>query len=339
VIVNDGMIAGVGYHEKPGHPHAEIIALNQAGVKAQNATAYITLEPCTHWGRTPPCVDSIIKSGLKRVVVSSLDPNPLVYKKGIEKIKAAGMDVSLGLLDENNYKLNEIYVKYITKKIPFVTIKAALSFDGKTATRSHDSQWISSSKTREYVHLLRGEYDALMVGINTILKDDPLLTVRHPHWIGKTIARIVLDSDLKFPLQAKILNTLSKGKILIFTLNEGRNIKADSLRKKGVEIISLHSESGRINLKDVLINLGERGISSLIVEGGSTLQTSFLENKLVDKVFITLSPKLIGGRDAVSFYQGQGAEFIKNALELKNISILEIGDDILIEGYCSCLQE
>lgn len=339
VIVKDGEIAGVGYHERPGRPHAEIIALNKAGTKARNATAYITLEPCTHWGRTPPCIDTVIKSGLKRVVVSSYDPNPLVYKKGIKKLKAAGIEVSLGLLEEKNKILNETYFKYITQKIPFVTVKAALSFDGKTATRTFDSQWISSQETRDYIHLLRGEYDSIMVGINTILKDDPQLTVRHPNWEGKTITRIVIDSDLRFPLQAKILNTLSEGKILIFTLNEARNTKADSLRKKGVEIIPFPSETDKIKLDAVLKQLGERGISSLLIEGGSTLQTSFLDNKLVDKVILTLSPKLIGGKDAASFYQGQGAEYIKDAHGLKNISVFQIGDDILIEGYCSCLQE
>ncbi|MBN2245765.1 MAG: bifunctional diaminohydroxyphosphoribosylaminopyrimidine deaminase/5-amino-6-(5-phosphoribosylamino)uracil reductase RibD [Candidatus Aminicenantes bacterium] len=334
VIVKDGKIAGAGYHERPGLPHAEIIALNQAGSKARNATAYFTLEPCTHWGKTPPCVDTVLRSGLKRIVVSSYDPNPLVYKKGIEKIKAAGIELSLGLLQEKNKKLNETYFKYITKKIPFVTVKAALSLDGKTATRTFDSQWISSQETRDYIHLLRGEYDSIATGINTILKDDPRLTVRHPNWEGKAITRIVLDSHLRFPLQAKLLSTLSEGKILIFTLNEAKSAKADALRKQGAEIIPIPSDTGRIELETVLKQLGERGISSLLVEGGSALQTSFLDNKLVDKVILTISPKLIGGQDAAVFYHGQGADFIKDAHELKNISVFQIGDDILIEGYC-----
>jgi len=339
VIVKNGKITGVGYHERPGLPHAEIIALNQAGIKARNATAYITLEPCTHWGRTPPCVDTVLKSGLKRIVISSYDPNPLVYTKGFEKIKAAGIEVSIGLLEEKNKKLNETYIKYITQKIPFVTLKAALSLDGKTATRSFDSQWISSPETREYIHLLRGEYDSLMVGINTILKDDPLLTVRHPNWNGKPITRVVLDSELKFPLDAKILETLAEGKVLIFTLKKDGSVKADALRKKGVEILTLPSDNGKIGLKSVLTQLGESGISSLIVEGGNTLHTSFLDNKLVDKVFLTISPKLIGGKEASHFYQGRGVELIKNALKLRSSSFLQIGDDIVIEGYCSCLQE
>ena len=339
VIVNNGDIVGVGYHEKPGLPHAEIIALNQAGVKARNATAYITLEPCTHWGRTPPCVDTVLKSGLKRIVISSFDPNPLVYTKGYEKIKAAGIEVCIGLLEEKNKRLNETYIKYITQKIPFVTIKAALSLDGKTATRTSDSQWISSPETREYIHLLRGEYDSLLVGINTILRDDPLLTVRHPNWKAKQITRVILDTKLRFPQNAKIADTLSEGKILIFTAEKNRGGKADSLRKKGVEIFHLPADNGKIKLKSVLTQLGERGISSLIVEGGNTLQTSFLDNRLVDKVFLTLSPKLIGGKEAAYFYQGQGAELINNAMQLKNLSFLQIGDDILIEGYCSCLQE
>lgn len=334
VIVKNGNIAGVGYHEKPGLPHAEIIALNQAGTKARNATAYITLEPCTHWGRTPPCVDTVLKSGLRRIVISSFDPNPLVYTKGFEKIKAAGIEASIGLLEEKNKRLNETYIKYITQKIPFVTIKAALSLDGKTATRSFDSQWISSPETREYIHLLRGESDSLMVGINTILKDDPLLTVRHPNWKTKKITRVILDPKLRFPQTAKILDTLTEGRILIFTADKNRSGKADSLRKKGVEIFYLPPDNGKMKLESVLTQLGERGVSSLIVEGGNTLQTSFLDNKLVDKVFLTLSPKLIGGKEAFCFYQGQGAELINNAMQLKNLSFFQIGDDILIEGYC-----
>ncbi len=185
VVVRSGVVVGHGFHEKAGKPHAEILALGMAGRSAKGATLYLTLEPCVHWGRTPPCVDTVIAAGLKRAVISAVDPNPLVHTRGIRRLKEAGLDVSVGLLDERNSGLNEAYAKYITRKIPFVTLKAALTLDGKIACRTGDSKWISSAGTRDYIHLLRGEHDAIMIGVNTLVADDPRLTVRHPNWSGK----------------------------------------------------------------------------------------------------------------------------------------------------------
>ncbi len=334
VIVKGHMILGTGYHEKPGRLHAEIIALQKAGCLAYNGTAYISLEPCVHWGRTPPCVDSLIQAGLKRVVVSALDPNPLVYTKGVKRMKQAGIDVSVGLLQEKNTQLNEAYNKYIQKKIPFVTAKVAVSADGKMATKNFDSKWITSRMTREYVHLLRGEHQALMVGTHTLLRDDPLLTVRHPSWRGKQMIRIILDSKLRFPLQAKILNTLNRGSILVFTHQPSSSRKAESLQRKGVQIVSLEgAPSRRIDLKKVLLWLGKNEISSVLVEGGSLLLTSLLEKNLVDKIYITLSPKLIGGEKAPSFFEGKGISSLSQALCLKNTHCFAIGKDIILEGY------
>ncbi len=334
VITKRDMIVGTGYHEKPGKPHAEVIALQKAGSRARNGTAYITLEPCVHWGRTPPCVDSLIQAGLKRVVISALDLNPLVFTKGIKKMRQAGMDVSVGLLQEKNTRLNETYNKYIQKRIPFVTAKIAMSLDGKIATKTLDSQWITSRLTREYVHLLRGEHEALMVGINTLLHDDPLLTVRHPHWRGKHIARIILDSNLRFPLRAKILNTLNKGRIMVFTRQPSASRKAETLKKAGVHIISFpDNQSGRIDLKKVLSWLGKNEISSLLVEGGGLILTSMLEKKLIDKIYVTLSPKLIGGEKAASFFEGNGISSMSQALCLKNTHSFALGRDIILEGY------
>jgi diaminohydroxyphosphoribosylaminopyrimidine deaminase/5-amino-6-(5-phosphoribosylamino)uracil reductase len=333
VIVHKNRIVGWGYHKKPGTPHAEVIAINRAGDLTKGSTAYITLEPCIHWGRTPPCVDKILQTGLKRIVVSALDPNPLIYKKGIKKIKQAGLEVTFGLLKEKNDLLNETYNKYIRQKKPFVTIKAAASLDGKIATKKMDSKWISSPSTREYIHLLRGEYDAIMVGINTIIKDDPRLTVRHPNWKGKNITRIILDSNLRFPKEAKILKTLKQGKILIFTQVKTPSRKIEALKKMGLNVISFPLTSTGIDLNEVLIWLGKNEISSLLVEGGGTLHTALLEKKLVDKMFITLSPKLIGGSNSPSFFHGKGSNFVKESLGLQNIKILNISDDIILEGY------
>jgi diaminohydroxyphosphoribosylaminopyrimidine deaminase / 5-amino-6-(5-phosphoribosylamino)uracil reductase len=333
VIVKDEMIVGHGYHEKPGKPHAEAVALNKAGSKAKNATAYINLEPCVHWGRTPPCIDKILESELQRVVISSIDPNPLVNGKGIEKMRKAGIRVSLGLLEEKNNRLNEAYFKYIQTKIPFVTLKAALSLDGKTATKTFSSKWISSPQTREYMHLIRGEHDAIMVGINTILKDDPQLTVRHPGWPGKKIIRVILDSNLRIPLKSKILSTLSKGNILIFTLRRSSSEKKDMLEKQGVKVISTPEKNNKVDLKKVLDWLGENHISSVLVEGGSFLHTQILESKTADKMFLSISPKLVGGQQAPCFFQGKGIEIMSKSMKLKNIKTIKIGSDIIAQGY------
>lgn len=331
VLVKKDTIIGHGYHERPGQPHAEVIALQKAGSRSLNCTAYVNLEPCVHWGKTPPCAEALLQAGVKRVVISDFDPNPLVSRRGIQKLREAGIQVSLGLLQKRNRRLNEAYIKYITKRIPFVTAKAAVSLDGKIATRTFSSRWISSSETRKYIHLLRGEFDALMVGVNTIIKDDPLLTIRHPSWKRKRLARIILDSRLRFPLKSKIIATLSQGKILVFTLKQASPRKTEILRKKGVEVIPISSR--RIDLNRVLSWLGEHEVSNVLVEGGGRLLTSMLENKAVDKIFVTLSPKLIGGKAAPTFFQGKGAEFVKDSLVLKRARSFQIDEDIIVEGY------
>jgi len=333
VIVKNNRILGSGYHEKPGSPHAEIIALEKAGRAAENATGYITLEPCTHWGRTPPCIDKVIGSRLKRVVISDYDPNPLVNKKGVHALKHAGIEVTLGLMQQKNRTLNEFYFKYITKKSPFITIKTAVSLDGKTAAKNHTSQWISSPATREYIHLLRGEYDAILTGINTIIKDDPRLTVRHPNWQGKQLTRVILDSNLSLSTEAKILGTLSQGRVLIFTLAPSASVKAEKLKSRGIEIISLTSSNGQINLEEVFTRLGQQKIASVLVEGGGKIHSSLLDAKLADKILVTISPKLIGGKEAPTFYQGEGIDHIKNALHLEKTRSFQINNDIIIEGY------
>ncbi len=190
-------------------------------------------------GPDAPCADSLLAAGLKRAVISAYDPNPIVHRRGVRRLRKAGLDVSVGLLREKNARLNEAYIKYITRKVPFVTLKAAVSLDGKIASRTGDSRWISAAGTRDYVHLLRGEYDALMVGVNTLLRDDPRLTVRHPSWGGKTLTRVILDSRLRFPLTARLLETLEQGPIIVFTGRGASSAKAEALRKKGVEVVGL----------------------------------------------------------------------------------------------------
>lgn len=333
VVVRRDRIVGDGFHEEAGKPHAEILALRAAGDRARGATLYLTLEPCVHWGRTPPCVDRVIAAGLERVVISALDPNPVVHTKGVRRLRAAGLGVSVGLLAERMAALNEAYVKYITRKIPLVILKAALTMDGKIACRTGDSKWISSAGTRNYVHLLRGEHDALIIGINTLLADDPRLTVRHPNWLGKKIARVVLDPRLRFPLDAKILSTLREGRILVFAGIGAPPAKSRALERRGVEIVFPGRGRKTWTLKDVLAELGRREISSLLVEGGSCLFTGFIEGRLADKAILTYAPKLVGGRAAPGLFGGEGAERVREALPLKRLRSFSIEDDIILEGY------
>ena len=334
VITKENQIVGFGYHRQPGTPHAEAIALLRAGKDAEGGTLYINLEPCVHFGRTPPCVDALIQTQLKRVVISAADPNPVVYTKGIQSLKQAGIDVSVGLLEEKNARLNEIYIKYITKRIPFLTAKVASSLDGKIATKKGDSRWISSPATRQYVHQLRGEHDAILVGINTVLQDDPLLTVRHPDWDKKPLTRVILDSQLRFPTKSRMFDTLSRGDIFIFAGIDATAAREQELQNKGAQVFRVpHSDTG-LDLKTVLGTLGEKEIASVLVEGGGQTLTALLDGQLIDKVYTTLSPKLIGGDSAPSFYQGQGVETVEQTLRLNRIRTFNIGEDIIVEGYC-----
>jgi len=333
LVVKNETIVGFGYHEGAGKPHAEIVALGRAGGRAEGATLYVTLEPCVHWGRTPPCAEAVIRAKPRRVVVSALDPNPLVFKKGVAKLKRAGIEIRVGLLEERNRLLNEHYMKSITQKIPFVTLKAALSLDGKMATKKSDSRWISSKVAREYVHLLRGEYDAIMIGSGTILQDDPRLTVRHPNWPDKKLLRVILDPGLRFPLRAQMLSGLGRGGILIFTDLKASSQKKSALERKGAEVIRVPGTSSELDLGEVLSRLGGREVTSVLVEGGGRLATSLLDKKLVDKVFLTISPRLIGGEKAVAFYAGRGADRIRETLRLERFSVFMLGDDIIAEGY------
>jgi diaminohydroxyphosphoribosylaminopyrimidine deaminase/5-amino-6-(5-phosphoribosylamino)uracil reductase len=333
VVVRGGAVVGRGFHEGPGKPHAEILALREAGDRAKGATLYLTLEPCVHWGRTPPCVDTVLAAGLGRVVVSAIDPNPLVRGRGIRRLEKAGIRVAAGLLAERNAALNESQIKYITRKIPFVTLKAALTLDGRIACRTGDSRWISTAGTRGYVHLLRGENDALLVGSGTLVADDPRLTVRHPGWGRKRIVRAVLDTRLRFPLDARILATLGRGPILVFAGREAPDEKARELERREVEIVFPPGQARAWTLDLVLAELGRREIAALLVEGGSRVFTSFVESGLADKAILTLAPRLVGGAAAPGFIGGEGVDKVVRALALKRVRSFAVEDDIILEGY------
>jgi diaminohydroxyphosphoribosylaminopyrimidine deaminase/5-amino-6-(5-phosphoribosylamino)uracil reductase len=334
VVVKKGTIIGYGYHQGPGHPHAEIVALEMAKNRSAGACLYVTLEPCVHWGRTPPCVETIIKIPLKRIVISAYDPNPIVYQKGVLYLQQHGYQVDIGLLEAKNRKLNEAYYKFMSSRRPFVCLKTAASLDGKIATHTLASQWISSPLSRDYSQLLRGEHQAIMVGIRTILQDDPLLTVRHPQWSNKKITRVIVDSHLKFPPRAKMLSTLNQGEIIIFTTSKAPEKYRQYLESKGLRIIPLKpNKKGKVPLGLVLEWLGQHQIASLLVEGGGELIASFLEEKLADKIILFLAPRLIGGKSAPSLFSGKGIAHLQESLRLHHISTFHLENDIIIEGY------
>lgn len=330
VVVKNGRIIGRGFHEGPGLAHAEIVALNQAQEKAKGASLYVTLEPCTHFGKTPPCVDRIIKSQVKEVIVGMIDPNPLNNGRGIQILKEHKIKVSVGVLEKKLKKLNEVFTKYISRHMPFVTVKIAQSLDGKIATKNGDSKWITSDNSRELAHRLRANYDAIVVGVNTVLRDNPTLNT----WFSKKHPKkIIIDSQLSTPASANIFSQASE--VIIVTLatkpgQETENRKTLSLKAK---ILEVKEKAGQINLKDMLKKIASAGINNILVEGGGTLVGSLFDENLVDKILFFISPKIIGGKDAISSVMGQGVTRIDRAFKLKEIKLKVIGEDFLFEAY------
>lgn len=330
ILIKEGKVVGEGYHVKAGESHAEIIALHEAGVEARGATLYVNLEPCAHYGKTPPCAPQVIESGVGRVVVGMKDPNPLVNGRGLDILRKAGLEVQVGILERESCKLNEAYCKYILKKEPFVILKVAATLDGKMATREGESKWISGESSRRLVHRWRDQVDGVLVGIGTILRDNPMLTARIKG--GRDPFRIILDSQLRIPEDAKVIgNTPSK--LIVVTSEFAQRDKRERLEQKGVQVIVLDSEGERINLKTCLSKLGEIGMMSLLVEGGSQVNGSFLDKKLVDKFLFILSPKLMGDPQAPGIFGGEGVSKLQDSIILREVKIRRIGGDILIEGY------
>lgn len=328
VIVKDGRIIAEGWHRKAGTPHAEIHALNMAGELAKNSTMYVTLEPCSHYGRTPPCANKIVDAGIKKVVIAMKDPNPLVAGRGIEILRAAGVEVEVGILEEDARRLNEVFLKYITKKIPFVTAKFACSLDGKIATASGQSQWISCEESRNFVHKLRDINDGIMAGIGTVLADNPSLTARIDG--GKNPVRIIVDSKARTPLDAKFLNDGAAKNIIAVTANAPLE-KISALKNLGAEII-IAGES-QVDLKILMQELASREITSILLEGGGILNFSMFRAGLIDKVLAFIAPKIIGGKNALTAVEGVGVENLFDAAQLENLTAEKIGNDILISGY------
>lgn len=331
VIVKGGKIVGKGYHKKAGSEHAEIVALNQAGERARGATLYVTLEPCAHFGRTPPCVNRIIKSGIKEVIIGMADPNPVNNGKGIGLLRKQGIKLSVGLLEPELKRMNEVFIKYITKRMPFVTVKAAESLDGRIAAKTGDSKWITSDKSRQRSHRLRCDYDAIMVGINTVLRDNPKLDA----WFSrKEPVKIVVDTQLSTPSNA---NIFMKGQTVIVTLpaKSGQETENRAILAHKAKILEVKEKDGQINLKDMMKKLAAMEITNILVEGGGTLNGALFDEGLVDRVMFFISPKIIGGKDAISSVMGRGISRVDKAIKLKEVKLSRVGEDFLIEGKCS----
>jgi len=334
VIIRSGEVVGEGYTQPAGQAHAEVVALQQAGQAARGAELYVTLEPCCHYGRTPPCTRSIIEAGISAVHMSVIDPNPLVSGKGRAELEKAGIKTSVGYLEREALELNEAYVKYITTGIPFVTAKFAMSLDGKIATWSGHSKYISCEESRRFVHTLRHNADAIMVGINTILLDDPHLTVRISGDGGTVIKqplRVVVDSYGKTPLEAQIFK--EPGRTVLAVAEDIEQDRVQAFQKKGAGIIKVQAAAGFLDLKGLFVELGKREITNLLVEGGGTLLGSFFDQGLVDKVAVFVAPMIIGGKAARSAVGGVGVERVQEAKRLQEIAITRFGEDVLITGY------
>ncbi len=335
VLVKGGEVVGKGFHAKAGGAHAEVVALADAGEKARGATAYVTLEPCCHHGRTGPCTEALLKAGVKKVVAAMTDPNPLVAGKGLTILREAGVEVTSGVLEEEAVQLNEVFIKYITSRRPFVVLKAATSLDGKIATASGESKWITGEAAREFGHRLRDSYDAILVGVNTVLADDPSLTARLPEGRGKDPIRIIVDSSARTPTAAKVLTQLSAAHTIIATTGAAPAERRAGLMAAGAEVLVVPGAGPRVDLVKLMEMLGEKQITSVLVEGGGQVNGAALTAGIVDKVAWFMAPKIIGGDGAPGPVRGDGIASLQNAIKLYDLSIEKLGEDIFVTGYTS----
>jgi len=328
VIVKNGSIIGSGHHENYGKLHAERNALNACMTSPDGATMYVTLEPCCHYGKTPPCTEAIVKSGIKRVIIGSVDPNPLVAGKGIDFLRSNGIEVATGVMDLENQRLNHVFFHYIKTGTPYVKMKYAMTADGKIATFSGKSKWISGEKARAHVHQTRHKYSGIMVGVNTVIMDDPMLTCRIPE--GRNGTRIVCDTSLRIPLGSKIIQTAREIPTIIATSSRDME-KISKVSAAGCKVIRVPEKDGHVDLNVLMIKLGEEKIDSVLLEGGSTLNFSAMKSGIVSKVDIYISPKIFGGIGAKSPVGGIGIENPNNAFKLVRKNMKIIGEDLLLE--------
>ena len=331
VVVKDGRVVGRGYHAKAGAPHAETAALQEAGEEARGATVYVTLEPCCYHGCTGPCAEALLDAGVSRVVAAMGDPNPLVCGGGFRRLGEAGVEVTVGVLEEEARVLNEVFIKYITTKTPFVVAKAAMSLDGKIATTTGQSQWITGTAARSFGHHLRDRYDAIMVGRGTVLADNPSLTTRLEHGEGRDAVRVILDSGANISPEAKVLNLDSPAPTVIAATSRADSRKLARLERAGARVVIVN-DGPRVEMFSLMRKLGGMNITSVLIEGGAEVHASAFEARIVDKVFWFIAPRIIGGGGAPGPVGGQGVGYLAETPRLENESVARLGEDICVEG-------
>lgn len=336
VIVKDGTVIGEGWHKKAGGPHAEIHALEMAGAAARGADVYVTLEPCCHTGKTPPCSEALIKAGVKRVIAGMSDPNPQVSGGGLAALKQAGITTSCGLLESDCRAINRPFIKHVTTSLPYVTYKCAMTLDGNIATITGESRWISCEESRKYVHRMRARMDAVMVGVDTVLADNPQLTVRHVR--GKNPLRVIVDTRLRTPESVIVLSDRHASKTFIATTETNPRVHARYL-KQGATIVVCDEYDGRVSMKDLLQKLGTMGVQSILLEGGSRLAGDMLQHGLIDELVFFVAPKIIGNNGFAPFALQGGITSMSEAVMLEFTDICRIGSDIVVtarpESSCS----
>ncbi|MFH1297234.1 MAG: bifunctional diaminohydroxyphosphoribosylaminopyrimidine deaminase/5-amino-6-(5-phosphoribosylamino)uracil reductase RibD [Bacteroidota bacterium] len=338
VIVKNNILIGQGYHEFYGGPHAEVNAINSCIRSPRGATLYLNLEPCVHQGKTPPCVELIIEKGIRKVVIAMEDPNPKVNGKGIQYLRSKRVIVKTGLLEEEAVILNEAFVKFITTRKPFCIFKGAMTLDGKIATATGDSRWISGESSRKLAHQLRHELSAIMVGVGTVLKDNPKLDARRSRKISKDPLKVVVDSLARISLDSHVLTTNPQLTVVAVT-KQAPSVKLAEIRRMGAQVVVCPEKNEQVDLEYLMLALGLMDIDSVLLEGGGTLAFSAVRDKIVDKVILFIAPKFIGGKKAPTILEGDGIRRISDAIPFHVSSMKMLKEDIMMEGYLSCSQE
>lgn len=331
VIVKDGEVVGKGFHKKAGTPHAEIHALADAGTIAREATMYVTLEPCNHTGKTPPCSHAVANAGIKRVVVGMRDPNPLVDGSGIDYLRDRGIEVKAGVLEDKCVDINRPFLKHIATGKPFLIMKAGISLDGKVNYEEGKSGWITGAESGRYVHGLRDRYDAIMVGSNTVLIDNPSLTTRLPGGAGRDPVRIVIDSQLRIPVEAKVFSSSSGAYCWLFCGEDSDEGKMSALEQAGVRVSRVARQGVGLKLDAIFTEIGKAGLCSVLVEGGATLHGSLLRERMFDYAYLFKAP-IFAGEGGISLVRGYSADNKNNSVHLANTRLQRLGEDFLIEG-------
>lgn len=333
VIVRDGQIVGQGWHERAGGPHAEVAAIAEAGEKSRGADLYVTLEPCNHTGRTGPCSEAVLATGIKRVVAAMHDPNPVAVG-GLKRLAAAGVITECGIMEAEAKRLNEAFITSVTKNRPFVILKAAATLDGRTATKTGDSKWITGEESRAHAHTVRRAVDVILAGVGTVLADDPTLTARVPNLPVKNPVRAILDTHLKTPVSSALLRTAIESAIWIFCGPDPPEDKRAALEKAGAKVfpVALNS-AGRVDVSAVMTIFNGQRVQSVLIEGGSLVHAAFFRNGPVDKVLLYFAPKILGGADGRPIFAGEGPEKIADCRNLHDVSVHRFGPDIMVEGY------